>query len=123
MKIRAGFVSNSSSSSFLVGARGKTVAKITFEIDIAAYATECFTCIEELDRWFKDYHGSREYWSERLLKAYNRSVELIREGYTVYRCDSSNESDDDISNILYSHSPNIISWDDDQDMMLVEDCL
>ena len=57
MKTRSGFVSNSSSTSFVVAITpGKSKIKISFEIDLASYA-EKITTLKELREHYTDYYG------------------------------------------------------------------
>ena len=55
MKIRNGFVSNSSSSSFIVAAKpGKTTIKMEIEVDIKKYSRHVITCVKDLLHYYKE---------------------------------------------------------------------
>ena len=55
MKIRNGFVSNSSSSSFIVAAKkGKTTIKMEIEIDLEDYTQHTISNVKELLAYYKD---------------------------------------------------------------------
>jgi len=86
MKIRSGFVSNSSSSSFIVAVKDKNNAKIrlTIEVDLSKYAHRyggpaIISTVEQLYKLFKedyDYDAAEtdqrkndEFWEERYKKA------------------------------------------------------
>ena len=61
MKIRTGFVSNSSSSSFIVAAppqKDSTKVTITIEVDLAEYANTTIKTVEELIEYFKEHQLS-----------------------------------------------------------------
>jgi hypothetical protein len=62
MKIRSGFVSNSSSSSFIIAVKDEdnTKVSITFEVDLSAYADKPISTIEDLNKYF-DYDRSWKY--------------------------------------------------------------
>jgi hypothetical protein len=57
MKVRSGFVSNSSSSSFIVAVEDETrvKVKISFEADLEKYARRKLSTIEELNEYYDDY--------------------------------------------------------------------
>ena len=78
MKVRAGFVSNSSSSSFIV-AVDKPDAEVTitikFKVDFSKYAENSFSSEKELMKFFKeegDYYGISDEQFERMLNAVQR---------------------------------------------------
>jgi len=82
MKIRNGFVSNSSSSSFIVGIKdGKktsTKVKLEIEVDLASYGTK-INSIEELIHY---YTNERCYDLEDLKdnKEYTQAKKIIEKG-------------------------------------------
>jgi len=57
MKIRNGFVSNSSSSSFMVSVPKNSSKKVKIEIDLDTFCERTITTIEKLDRYFRDRYG------------------------------------------------------------------
>jgi hypothetical protein len=87
MKIRNGFVSNSSSSSFIVAVKGEnSVVTIPITVDLANYGISIETEEELLD-FLKEKHGfatkeeilADEYVSED----YKKMSKLIKSGKTV----------------------------------------
>jgi len=91
MKVRSGFVSNSSSSSFIVAVdgkgKGKTKITLTFEVDLKDYANKVVSSIKELKEWFSycycynpDENDNSEPWQAR---KYQQCLEAIRSGKTV----------------------------------------
>lgn len=83
MKTRYGFVSNSSSSSFIIAAKNglNTKVKIQLEVDLKDYVSETATTIEELVCYFKD-----RYCDDDLMKnpRYLQAKKAIEVGKTVY---------------------------------------
>ena len=80
MKIRNGFVSNSSSSSFIVAVKDEESAKtkIQIEVDLSKYASDTIKTIEELDSYVLDnYAGNEENISEFL----ESTEDYIKEEY------------------------------------------
>ena len=57
MKIRDGFVSNSSSTSF--GVSHDPAAPLKVVVDLSQYVTETFRTVDELDEFFEDRYGSK----------------------------------------------------------------
>ena len=114
MKTRHGFVSNSSSSSFVVAIpKGEsTEIELTLTVDLARYGTSIST-IEELNQQFIDDHGwivrkDGEHTIEEVLdasddegydyrKGYNEFKALIDAGKTIISgsfCDDSGEAEE-----------------------------
>ena len=56
MKIRSGFVSNSSSSSFAIGCPAGKGTKVTIEVDLADLGT-VLTTVEECEAHFREFWG------------------------------------------------------------------
>ncbi len=102
MKIRNGFVSNSSSSSFIVAATGEPI-KAVMEVDLSTLATK-ITTKKELDSKVISEYG----WSKAKIKEifeddewleenYNKALEALEQGKVVYWGQASyNETDDPI---------------------------
>lgn len=92
-KIRMGFVSNSSSSSFIVsGKRGENKVKITLEVDLKDLSSRVVETIEELNSAiiYEYGYGERNTVEEVLDEdwfdkdRYEQLVKEIESGNTVY---------------------------------------
>lgn len=99
MKIRNGFVSNSSSSSFVIACIPSESLKMTIEIDLSK--CKKISTVEELDIYFNDDYGKdwKEYKSS--LNKYNKYNTAIQSGKQIVVFCNSNDDDDPISNFLY----------------------
>lgn len=124
MKIRSGFVSNSSSSSFIISSKEEN-PKIVVEIPVKDLSHTKITSIEELKDYFLDNYGlqysiNRGSSFEEALKedgrgdVYNKAVEMLNNGEIVYCCTVCNDGED-VEAALYgrylpkSENYNIIS--------------
>ena len=110
MKIRNGFVSNSSSSSFIVSCKDKNSAKIKVEIEVDLYdhADTKVSTLKELDEHFIEQYG----WggdttlekifedNEGLKEDYTKAKKSVERGELVLFGSFSNESDDPASMLL-----------------------
>ena len=71
MKTRTGFISNSSSTSFIVGIEDNTEVELRIKIDLANYG-DVIATKEELDEYFRDkywkYDDDEEDWREEYDK-------------------------------------------------------
>jgi len=116
MKKRNGFVSNSSTSSFIVSCKkGKTKSKVTIEIDLKDYSSSVITNVKELEEYILNeicYDNinealQSEYWS----KIYKESKTAIEKGRIILR-GGFNSSNYDIESCLCGIGlKNIISKD------------
>ena len=86
MKTRIGFVSNSSSTSFMVAVKkGKTTGKITIvkEIDLNQYVSTTIETAENLYEYFYEQHGSKDDWMKETLKEYNLALKELANGKII----------------------------------------
>ena len=99
MKTREGFISNSSSTSFIVGVETNTVVDLHIKVDLANYG-EVITTKEELDKHYQDtywkYDEDEECWKEE----YDKCLAVINAGKKLIIGDFSDDGDDDMSAFL-----------------------
>jgi hypothetical protein len=103
MKIRNGFVSNSSSSSFFAIINNKKETKVTLslEIDLDSYAREYIKTIDELNFYFKCNYGLKQNEEidkilkedEYLKKNYSRMKKAINQGKIILVGNISSEGE------------------------------
>jgi hypothetical protein len=116
MKIRLNFVSNSSTSSFIVAVpkNSKADLKVAISVDLSRYAEEILSSKEDLDKYTK---GNYTKYSED-FSDYNKFLDLIKSGKSIYIGSFSNESDDPISQLLCDLG--IINTEHSSDMEIIE---
>ena len=102
MKIRNGFVSNSSSSSFIISTNEEPLT-VVMEVDLSSFSDK-LTTKKELDNKIKTEFGWDDMSLEELFEDeewlgenYNKALEAIEAGKIVYWGSASyNETDDPI---------------------------
>lgn len=102
MKIRQGFVSNSSSSSFIIVAdsKKKLKTKITIDVDFNDFVDETFNNSDSFIKYLKEYYGlTEEEIMER--KHYIKAIEAINKGNTVYIGEVASDNDNALETYLY----------------------
>jgi hypothetical protein len=132
MKVRKGFVSNSSSSSFIIGAKPGEKLQVVVEIDPSKYAyshKDGIKTIEELNKscivtdWL--YHLEDGELEEKLKTSnmysilidagedhaadqYRKCKEAIEEGLAIFTCSFSDEDGDPVESLMRYASPSTL---------------
>lgn len=112
MKIRNGFVSNSSSSSFVLSKPKEGGGQVTIEIELnlEELISRKIYSKEELDDYYYDEYCYGGYSLSDILdgddylnKQYSNSLKAIENGKVLYIGRVGNDYGDPISEFLYSH--------------------
>ncbi len=106
MKYREGFVSNSSSSSFILSIPKdcqpyKHKIKVELEVELDRFKDWIINNEKELKRYFEYNHYSNFMDYEYTRKRYNKMKEILDSGNKIFIGKLSSESDDEISRHLY----------------------
>ena len=109
MKIRTGFVSNSSSSSFVISVKKGGDAK--FKLALVYDARENGHTIRTEEE-LKSY--AREEWyewetDEHSVERFNAWLKEIKAGREVIICHVSNDDEDTVSNAIYSGGTGVLT--------------
>lgn len=116
MKIRNGFVSNSSSSSFIVAADKNANAEIRIVIPLK----ECSTVLKtkkDVEEWLSDNKGytletlkeeaKDNSWAKELLKAYEQMIKAVENKKIVYEVRASSDGEG-YEQMLYNIDPDVL---------------
>lgn len=104
MKIRNGFVSNSSSSSFIIVADSKKKLKITLtiEVDFNKFVDKVFNKKEDFIKYLKEDYGLEE---DEIMerKRYVKALKAIEKGETIYIGQVASDNDNALETYLYEN--------------------
>lgn len=118
MKTRLGFVSNSSSSSFMVVSDESDPKKIEFSINFTLnellWSPNIISSKEELNKWFFEEHSWKEKdldellskGEEYMIKDYHNLLSYIEKGKTIIDGSVSNDGGP-LGNLIYEQEANI----------------
>lgn len=109
MKTRNSFVSNSSSSSFILALKDKKTRKITvhLEVNLDELTDRIISKPQELEEaWLSDYGYDDidelfEDYGENYRKRYEKCLEALEQGKTIMMGSVSNEDYNPLSMLLY----------------------
>jgi hypothetical protein len=108
---RKGWVSNSSSSSFIISTKENKSLKVMVEMDLSKCVEETLTTKEEVEKYVIYQHG----WGDTTLKEVLKDSEYIEEQYNdmikaIDNCEvvyvlsgSSDDYDDPVGSYLYNN--------------------
>jgi hypothetical protein len=84
MKLRNGFVSNSSSSSFIVAVEGTTKVDLVLQVDLKKFTDKTLTTEEEIKDYF-NYEYTYEMGDKdpTIMKRYRKCVEAVKAGKKI----------------------------------------
>lgn len=136
MKIRNGFVSNSSSSSFVIAVKnnklkdllddmqsemlGKLKSYPSIFTDVINDIFRKFRDVEEIDLKYEiddDYDGNENaFWNDN-----NGLKKLIDSGYTVYKVDVSSDDYEDMGQYLYQNIESLRYKSKDKNLIITDD--
>jgi len=102
MKMRHGFVSNSSSSSFIVASANDKVS-ITVEIDLRSLSRKVVTDVTDLDWYLIDRYSESEIDdpNSHAGRIKLKAIQALADGKKIYFGSIYNDSDDPVELMLY----------------------
>lgn len=115
MKIRQGFVSNSSSSSFMIAldANAEPIIKLQIEVNLTScWNSKKISDLKELDEYFwQEYHFDNKsdrirFDNKWLANQYDEAKAAIEKGKKIYIGEVSSEDDNAVSNFIYENGLN-----------------
>lgn len=96
MKMRCGFVSNSSSSSFILSCEKDTKIKLTIEVDLAEFAELITADKERIKQFIKE-----SYFDSYVIPLQEKIFKEIDKGKEIYICKVSTHYGDKLQSFIY----------------------
>ncbi len=101
MKIRQGFVSNSSSSSFVVAVKDSSKVILTIEVDLNKFADHVLCDEEEVRQYFNDeYEYELKEKEDWVLKRMEQCLQAVKDGKKVLIGSFSSEGEEAVEQFL-----------------------
>jgi len=103
MKTRSGFVSNSSSTSFIIGVQDATEIVLHIRVDLSQYANEVIESKEALDAYFEEIYWQYGERDEYVQNEYDRCIASLNEGNKILVGNFYTDDGDDLAAFLCNH--------------------
>jgi len=125
MKKRIGFVSNSSSSSFIIATKGDQSTRALVEIDLDELISSSISTKEELveyiledycfgiEDWDKYLTEDGEYFDEYIYENYTKMLKSIEAGYTIHTGNASSEGESGLETMICNEGIGSLKFIDD----------